>query len=236
MSQYDRYFGVNLNRNFDWNWAPYPRLPWSVRDYWNGRDYGSANYFMAPYFIDENGVEVYDPHGDRENWVLKPDPDVYDFKGSAPFSEPETQLIRDLVTMRYRVVGFADWHTMNPWQTNNVSYISGSEEKRFAMINLVDAAIQRVNRRHSEASEAIPRSRHIVMEEYGGDAPTSINWAQNREGIRSFGWEMGTQLPVVIWTDAYMEMFYRSIYWMQDAAESRSSDDSNEDTMIPPAS
>jgi len=213
MSNYARYEGVNLNRNFDWNWSRYQNLPWSVRSYWNGTDYGFANYFMAPYYRDAQGNDVYAPTGDYSNRVLRPDPEIYDYKGKSPFSEPETQLLRDLVTKRYRVIGFADWHIMNPWQTNNASYISGHDPERVEARKLIDDGIRRVNARNSQIGGLIPECKHIVMEEYDSNAPYSINWAQNAVNIRSFGWETGTQLPDEVWTDAYLEMFYRSIFW-----------------------
>ncbi len=214
MREYAHYSGVNLNRNFDWNWQRYPRLPWRVRHYFNGRDYGYANYFMAPWYRDVDGKEIYAPKGDHPNRILRPDLDVYDYKGEAPFSEPETQLIRDLVIERYQVVGFADWHTMNPWQTQNASYISGNESIQSMGKRLIDDAIDRVNARHVGRSEPIPDCQHNVMEEYDDNAPYSVNWAQNAAGIRAFAWETGTELDDEVWTDAYMELFYRSINWL----------------------
>jgi hypothetical protein len=219
MKEYAVYRGVDLNRNFDWNWEKFQNLPWSIKSYWNGRDYGTANHYMMPYYLDEDRNEIYSPRGEHTNRILKPHPDVYDYKGSAPFSEPETQLIRDLVTERYLVVGFADWHTMNPWQTKNVSYISRNDPNRELARQLVDDAIRRVNERNETGTESIPTCKHIVMEEYGNNAPYSVNWAQNAAGIRSFGWESGTKLPDEVWTDAYMEIFYRSIYLMTAKGE-----------------
>lgn len=214
MREYAHYNGVDLNRNFDWNWQSHPVLPWSVKKYFNGKDYGYANYFMAPWYRDADGNEVFAPKGDFANRILRPDPASYDYKGEFPFSEPETQLIRDLVTERYQVVGFADWHTMNPWQTSNASYISQNEEIQSMGRRLIDDGIARVNARHAGDSDPIPKCKHWVMEKYGNNAPYSVNWAQNAVGIRAFGWESGTELDDEVWTDAYMEMFYRSIAWM----------------------
>ncbi len=216
MREYAHYNGVNLNRNFDWNWEAYPNLPWSVRSYWNGQDYGYANYFMAPYYRDAGGNEVYSPKGEYPDRILRPDPEVYDYKGESPFSEPETQLIRDLVTRRYRVVGFADWHTMNPWQTQNASLTSGGDPSQAVAQQLIDEGLRRVNARNGRSAAPIPDCRHLVMEKYDNNAPYAANWAHNAAGVRSFAWETGTQLPDEVWTDAYLEMFYRSIYWMAD--------------------
>lgn len=213
MTHYSHYYGVNLNRNFDFNWDAYPNLPFSVRSYWNGTDYGNANYFMMPFYVDDEGREVYDPENTHPNHILKPDPAVYDCKGTAPFSEPETQLIRDLFD-RYDVIGFMDWHVMNTWQTNGASYVSQTED-RDAMVQLVDDGVERVNRRHPSLATPMPRTRHIVMEEYDHGAPYAINWAQNRMGVTSFDWETGTGFPDEVWTDAYLEIFYRALHWMQ---------------------
>jgi len=217
MTEYDYYYGVNLNRNFDWNWDAYPSLPWAVSRYWNGQDYGFANYFMMPFYLNEEGEEVYDPDNTRGNHILRPDPDVYDYKGSQPFSEPETQLIRDLFS-RYDIAGFIDVHLMMPSSKRNASYISRSGDRN-DMVRLVDQGLATVNRRNRGAGVEFPDTRHIVMEEYDNNAPYSINWAQNKMGVRAFAWETGTDLPQEVWTDAYMEMFYRAIYWMQSGAK-----------------
>jgi hypothetical protein len=214
MSAYDYYYGVNLNRNFDWNWEAYRSLPWSVKTYWNGKDYGYANYFMMPFYIDSNGDEIFDPTNTHPNHILKPDLEVYDYKGAAPFSEPETQLIRNLFN-KYKIIGFIDWHLMNPWQEHNVSYISQIEDAD-SMITLVNEGLRRVNNRNKATGLRLPKSNHNVMEKYDGNAPYSVNWAQNQMGVRSFGWETGTSYPEQLWTDAYMEIFYRTIYWMQE--------------------
>jgi hypothetical protein len=213
MTHYDHYYGVNLNRNFDWNWEAYPSLPWSVEKYWNGKDYGFANYFMMPFYRDEAGNEIFDPENAHSDHVLKPDPAVFDYKGESPFSEPETQLIRDLFS-KYQVVGFMDFHLMNSWGTRNASYISSGVDRE-QMIQWVDDAIATVNRRNQDANAPLPETRHIVMEEYDGNAPYSVNWAQNKMGVKSFDWETGTSFPQKVWTDAYMEMFYRALFWMQ---------------------
>ena len=220
MTHYDYYYGVNLNRNFDWNWDTYPNLPFSVKQYWRGTDYGSANYFMMPFYINENGAEVYDPQNMHPNHILKPDLEVYDYKGEKPFSEPETQLIQDLFG-RHRIVGFIDWHLMNPWQTNNASYISRHVDRQ-AMVRLIDEGIQIVKQRHKGKEAQLPPTQHIIMEEYDHNAPYSVNWAQNRMGVKSFGWETGTGFPVEVWTDAYMEIFYRALYWMQHETDQTS--------------
>jgi hypothetical protein len=215
MTNYKWYFGVDLNRNFDCNWENYGRLPFLVKDYWNGADYGFANYFMMPYYDDsKTGNKIYDPQNKYPNHILEPDPDVYDYKGTAPFSEPETQLIRDLFH-RYKVVGFMDWHIMNPWQKNNAGYISRNVNRK-EMIAWINDGIKNVNKRHPGLHKKIPACNHIIIEDYDGNAPLSINWAQNKMGVKSFGWETGTDFPVEVWTDAYMEMFYRAIYWMQN--------------------
>jgi hypothetical protein len=220
MTHYDYYYGVNLNRNFDWNWDDYPSLPWSVRNHWNGHDYGFANYFMMPFYRDTAGNEVYDPENTHTNHILKPDPDVYDYKGVAPFSEPETQLIRDLFT-KYSIVGFIDLHLMNSWNKRNASYISRNVDRN-RMIRLIDDGIARVNRRNLVVGTQLPNTRHIVMEEYDNNAPYSVNWAQNRMGVKSFDWETGTDMPQEVWTDAYIEMLYRAIFWMQGEARKAS--------------
>ncbi|HXV37007.1 MAG TPA: M14 family zinc carboxypeptidase [Myxococcota bacterium] len=216
MTNYRYYHGVNLNRNFDWNWDAYPSLPWSVRRYWNGSDYGFANYFMMPFHLDEHGNEVFDPENAYPNHILKPDAAVFDYKGEAPFSEPETQLVRDLFA-RYRVAGFIDVHLMNSWHSRNASYISRSVDREW-VTRWVDDAIAAVNRRNRSAGAQLPATQHIVMEEYDGNAPYSVNWAQNEMRVRSFAWETGTAFPEPIWTDAYMEMFYRAVSWMQTEA------------------
>jgi len=213
MTYYDYYYGVNLNRNFDWNWEAYPSLPWSVKKYWNGTDYGFANYFMMPFYRDEAGNEIFDPTNTHPGHILKPDPTVFDYKGESPFSEPETQLIRDLFA-RYRIVGFMDFHLMNSWDTRNASYISTGADRN-KMIEWVDDAIVTVNRRNRSASAPLPKTQHIVMEEYDGNAPYSVNWARNKMHVKSFDWETGTNFPQQVWTDAYMEMYYRALFWMQ---------------------
>jgi len=212
MTHYREFRGVNLNRNFDWNWNDYPNLPFSVRSYWNGRDYGFANYFMMPYVLNERGEEIYDPENKRPNHLLKPDPDIYDYKGEAAFSEPETRLILDLFKL-YRVVGFGDWHIMNPWQTNNTCYISRAEQRE-VMMSLVNEGVARLNRRHPDLPAGLPQTSFQVMEEYDNSAPYSVNWAQNRMGVRSFSWETGTDFPEEVWTDAYLEILYRTLCWL----------------------
>lgn len=213
MAEYSRFSGVNLNRNFDWNWEAFVDIPFSVRSYWNGEDYGHANYFMMPFRRDEQGEVVYDPVAHGAMRLLKPDPDVYDGKGTTPFSEPETQLIRDLFD-RYRVSGFIDIHTMNPWQQNNTDYVSGNAKDRPGMLALVDDGIARVNARHADAGVRMPTTHHIVIEEYGDNPPYAVNWAQNRMGVPSYDWETGTGLPENIWTDAYLEILYRTLHWI----------------------
>jgi hypothetical protein len=47
-----------------------------VRSYWNGTDYGKANYFMMPFHVDEQGNEVYDPENHHPNHILTPEPAV----------------------------------------------------------------------------------------------------------------------------------------------------------------
>ncbi len=100
------------------------------------------------------------------------------------------------------------------WQTKNASYVSRSQPDAALARQLIDDGIGRVNARSAQGSELIPPCNHIVMEDYGKNAPYAVNWAQNAQGIRAFGWETGTQLADEVWTDAYMEMFYRSIHWM----------------------
>ena len=103
---------------------------------------------------------------------------------------------------------------MNPWQTNGASYISRNAGRE-AMVALVDDGVERVNRRHASSGVSMPATRHIVMEEYDHGAPYAVNWAQNRVGVPSFDWETGTNFPDEVWTDAYLEMYYRALYWMQ---------------------
>lgn len=212
MTAYSRFSGVNLNRNFDCHWESFVDLPFSVRAYWNGRDYGQANYFMMPFRRHPDGREVYDPNGIGEGRVLRPDPEIYDGKGEAPFSEPETQLIRDLFR-RYPVAGFMDLHVMNPWQQNSTDYIS-RHGNGAALAARVDDGIARVNARHAGLGIALPPTRHLVTEDYGGNAPYAVNWARNRMGVPAYDWETGTGLPEELWTDAYLEVIYRALGWM----------------------
>ncbi|MFT5287608.1 MAG: hypothetical protein ACI8W3_000901 [Myxococcota bacterium] len=214
MTHYGRYMGVDLNRNFDWNWDKLDTYPWVARKFWNGKDYGIASRYMMPYYRDAEGNEVYSPDGEHKNRILKPDPGVYDYKGEAPFSEPETQLVRDLVLNRYNVIGFADWHTMNPWQNKSATYVSGHEDTRAQAYTFTERSIDRVNNRNPDNPSPMPKPRRIVIEEYANNGPYAANWAQNAAGIRTFGWETGTALPDKVWTDAYMDMFYHSIHWM----------------------
>ncbi len=166
--------------------------------------------FPVKKYADEAGREIYDPTGPSGNRVLKPDPEIYDGKGACPFSEPETQLIRDCFA-RHTVKGFLDFHVMNPWQGNNTDYISrlGNGPD---LAGLVDAGIAKVNARHSGA--ALPATRHMVMDEYDGGAPYSVNWARNTMGVPAYCWETGTGLPEELWTDAYMEILCRAISWI----------------------
>jgi hypothetical protein len=161
-------------RNFDINWDKYWRLPFSVKDYWNGKDYGYANNFMMPFYIDPiTKQKVYDPSGIHQNHIFESAPDLYDYKGEAPFSESETQLIRDLF-YKYKVVGFIDFH-MNPWQNDDVSYTSRNVNRK-AMMMLIDRDIKLVNVRNPELRNRIPNCHHLIIEDYDHNAPCSINW------------------------------------------------------------
>jgi hypothetical protein len=209
---YDWYYGVNLNRNFDINWEQYGLLPWSVQSYWNGSDYGYANYFMMPYYLDENENLVYDPNNQHPNHVLGPYTDIYDYKGAAPFSEPETQLIRDLCC-RFNLVGFSDWHLMNPWQSNNSSNISGLDPERGWIRTKIEEAVARVNLRHP-GDMPMPAPKHIDSNTYDGGAPFATNWSAHKLGVRSFAWETGQNYTQQQISDVYLEMMYLSCYWM----------------------
>lgn len=192
-ANYGYYSGVNLNRNFDWGWENYINIPWSMQQYWNGIDYGGANYIMMP-----------NPP------TLAPEYELYDYKGESAFSEPETQLIRDLFD-RYDVIAFFDYHTMNPWQTNNSSNIPA--RYRNDLITLIDASRARVNARHSGID--LPATVHLDMHSYdGGNAPFASNWAFSKKGVFAFGWETGTDLPVELYSDMYIELFYRSLEYI----------------------
>jgi hypothetical protein len=207
---YDEYTaGVNLNRNFDYNWEAYGVLPFLVSSYWTGTDYGTANYFMMPYVM-VGEVLTYDPTNEYEDHILGPDPHFYSWKGSAPLSEPETQLIDDLFDW-YNVVGFSDWHQMNPWQSNNTSYTHTTLPDKTAVRAWISAAVARVNARHS--GDDLPAVNHTDADTYDGSAPFSINWAYNVKGAKTIGWEMGQDYPEEFVTDAYMEMMYRTLYW-----------------------
>jgi hypothetical protein len=34
-------------------------------------------------------------------------------------------------------------------------------------------------------------------------------------GVRSLDWGTGTSFPDEVWTDAYLDILYRSLHWMQ---------------------
>jgi hypothetical protein len=202
--------GVNLNRNFDHSsWASYGVLPFLVSSYWTGTDYGTANYFMMPYVM-VGEVLTYDPTNEYEDHILGPDPHFYSWKGASPLSEPETQLIDDLFD-RYNVVGFSDWHQMNPWQTNNASYTHSTIPDKTAVRAWISAAVARVNARHG--GDDLPAVTHTDAETYDGGAPFSTNWAYETKGVKAASWEMGQDYPETFITDAYMEMMYRMLYW-----------------------
>ena len=209
MTNYSRYSGVNINRNFDYRHAEYHNLPWSVKSYWNGKNYGLANYFMMPYYLDEKGQQVYDPTNRHGNHVLMPDKRVYDWKGPAPFSEPETAFVRD-VFHKFDVVFFTDWHTMNPWQTNNVLYYSRRLQARGDLKERIAEQIQAINR---EYSVNMPKPSVAFLEEYDGGAPLSMSWAQLTEGVTSFGWESGWNFPEEAWMEAYLRVMQAGVDW-----------------------
>jgi hypothetical protein len=203
-SEYDYYYGVNLNRNFDMNFNEFVDLPFSVQSYWNGIDYGYANYFMMPYTLTGEKDTV----SDNIPRQLKPDADTYDYKGEAPFSEPETQLVRDLFT-KYKIKSFYDWHKMNPWQNNNSSVVPN---QYYAEVTpLITDALKKVELRNQGAN--ILDTNFIKMDTYAGNGPYAQNWGVNKMGAKGFGWEMGNNFPVAIWTDAYIQIFYEGILW-----------------------
>ena len=189
-TNYNTYYGVNLNRNFDIGFNKYQDLPQAAKPYWNGKDYGIANYFMKPV-----------------KGQLKPDALQYDYKGPSPFSEPETQLIRDLF-LEYKPIAFFDWHKMNPWQTNNTSLLPTKYYDQTKV--LIQQAVSRVNYRHGANIEG---TVFMKLETYADGGPYALNWGSTKMGALGFGWETGSNYPTPVWTDAYMEMIYRSIEW-----------------------
>jgi hypothetical protein len=191
-TNYAEYKGVNLNRNFDAGWEEFQNLPWSVQSYWNGTDYGTANYFMMP-----------NPP------VLAPDYGSYDSKGITPFSEPETQVIRNVFN-EYDVIMYFDWHCMNDWQSNASAHIP--EANTVDITNLVNAATTRVNNRNQSQDKL---QQAVVITPEGYNAPTALRWATTKTKAFGFGYETGRlNLPDELWTDMYLELMYRGIEYI----------------------
>ena len=57
-----------------------------------------------------NGVNL-NRNYDTPAWVLVDDPTSDAYGGTQPFSEPETQAVRDIILANTDAIYFADWHT-----------------------------------------------------------------------------------------------------------------------------
>lgn len=150
-----------------------------------------------------NGVNL-NRNYDTPEFVVGEDPSADDYGGAAPFDQPETQIVRDLVNSHTDAFWFMDWHTNGQYKVTSYQNINWIAMTQFDNEKYTQKAIEAA--RYHLANITVHLTADYAFNDIGTDVcgyltietaqrPTAGRWVKYAKSIIGHTFETNNGFP-----------------------------------------